>query len=111
MASGGVEQDERPIGELFGRLIDEGKGYAKAELGLVKAQAEAKADVYKVPALLLAGAFLFLQAAVVVLCIAIADGLATLIGPFGGGLVATLVALGIAAGLALYAKRLLEQGK
>ncbi|MDQ3078003.1 MAG: phage holin family protein [Pseudomonadota bacterium] len=111
MANGGVEQDEQPIGELFGRLIDEGKGYAKAEIGLVKAQAEAKADVFKFPLLLFAGAFLFLQAAVVVLCIAIADGLATLIGPFGGGLAATLIALGAAAGLALYAKRLLDAAK
>ena len=111
MASGGIDQDEEPIGELVGRLIDEGKGYARAELGLARAKAEAKADSYKLPALLLAGAFLFLQAAVVVLCLAIADGLATLIGPLGGGLVATLVALGIAGGLAYYAKRLLDASK
>lgn len=108
MASGGIDQDETPIGELVGRLIDDGKGYARAELGLAKAKAEARADTLKRPALLLAAAFLFLQAAVVVLCIAIADGLGTLIGPFGGGLVAALVALGIAGGLALYAKRLLD---
>ena len=35
------EADERPIGELFGQLIDEGKAYAKAELGLARASAEA----------------------------------------------------------------------
>ena len=29
--------DERPIGEMFGRLIDEGKDYARAELGLARA--------------------------------------------------------------------------
>jgi hypothetical protein len=45
MISGGDDEvDEKPIGELFGQLIDEGKAYAKAELGLAKATAEAKAD-------------------------------------------------------------------
>ena len=111
MASGGFEQDEVPIGELVGRLIDDGKGYARAELGLAKAKAEARADTLKLPALLLGAAFLFLQAGVVVLCITIALALATLIGPLAGGLVATLVALGIAGGLALYAKRLLDAAK
>ncbi len=111
MAVGGMEPEEAPIGDLVGRLIDDGKGYARAELGLAKAKAEAKADTLKLPALLLAGAFLFLQAGVVVLCMTIALALATLIGPLAGGLVATLVALGIAGGLASYAKRLLDASK
>ena len=38
--AGATSEDEKPIGELFGRLIDEGKAYAKAELGLVKAIAK-----------------------------------------------------------------------
>ena len=50
--------EERPIGELVGQLIDEGKAYAKAELGVAKAIAEAKADGLKVPAILLGAAFL-----------------------------------------------------
>lgn len=107
MASGGIEQEERPIGDLVGRLIDDGKGYAQAELGLVKAKAEAKVGLLKLPAILLGGAFLFLQAAVVVLCMTIALGLATLVGPVAGWLIATLIALAIAGGMALYAKRLL----
>lgn len=108
MASGGIEQDDARTGNLVGRLIDDGKGYAKAELGLAKAKAEAKADTLKRPALLLAGAFLFLQAGVIVLCMTIALALATLVGPLAAGLVATLVALGVAGGLAFYAKRLLD---
>ena len=59
MASGGAEIDEAPIGDLFGRLIDQGKGYARAEVGLVKAIATAKADAAKLPAALLATALLF----------------------------------------------------
>ncbi len=63
MADGGDDEDEKPIGELFGQLIDEGKAYAKAELGLAKASAEAKAEAAKKPALLGAAAFLFLMPA------------------------------------------------
>ena len=103
-----MDEDEKPIGELFGRLIDEGKAYAKAEIGLVRAQAEVKADSFKLPALLGAAALLFLVAAVVVLVMTIANALATLIGPLAGGLAATLVALGVAGGLALLAKRKLD---
>lgn len=108
MRDGGNE-DEKPIGELFGRLIDESKAYAKAELGLAKANAEAKASQAKKPALLGVAAFLFLQAGVVVLCMTLALGLATLIGPLAGGLIAALVTFGIAAVLGLLAKQ--ELGK
>ena len=104
MASGGGEQDEAPIGDLVGRLIDQGKDYARAEVDLAKAVATAKVDTVKLPLLLLAAALLFVIAGVVTLCITIALALATLIGPLGGGLVATLFAFGVAAGLAFFAK-------
>jgi len=108
MASAGLDQDEQPIGELFGRLIDQGKGYARAEVGLAKAVATAKADAIKLPAILLGAALLFAIAGVVVFCMTIALALATLIGPLAGGLVATLIAFGIAAGLALIARNKLR---
>ena len=110
MAVGGDDEvDEKPIGELFGQLIDEGKAYARAELSLAKATAEAKAEAAKMPALLGAGALLFLIAGVVVLCITIAIGLAIFIGPLAGALLATLIAFGIAYGLFLWARS--EAGK
>ena len=110
MQNGGDEEvEERPIGELFGKLIDDGKAYAKAELGLAKATAEAKADAAKKPALLGAAALLFLIAGVVVLCMTMALALATLIGPLAGGLLAALITFGIAGGLGLWAKK--EAGK
>lgn len=96
MTNGGFDADEKPIGELFGQLIDEGKAYGKAELGLVKASAEAKASAARMPALLGAAALLFLIAGVVVLCMTMALALATLIGPLAGGLIATLMTFGIA---------------
>ena len=108
MASGGAEQNEPPIGELVGRLIDQGKGYARAEVGLAKAIATAKVDAAKVPALLLATALLFVIAGVVTFCITLALALATLIGPLAGGLLATLIAFAIAGVLAVVARRKLS---
>jgi len=96
MARGGIDEEEKPIGELFSQLIDEGKAYARAELGLAKANAEVKAEHYKWPAVLLFCALLFGQAAVTVLAVTVALALATLIGPLAGGLVAVLFAAGIA---------------
>jgi hypothetical protein len=104
MADGGEDEvEEKPIGELFGRLIDEGKAYARAELGLAKATAEAKAEAAKKPALLAAASLLFLFAGVIVLCMTMALALATLVGPLAGGLLASLVTFAIAYGLFLWA--------
>ena len=110
MADGG-DQQEKPIGELFGDLIDEAQAYARAELRLAKAEVEAKAEGARKPALLGAAAALFLVAGVIVLSMTLALALATLIGPLAGGLVATLVTFGIAYGLYLLAKKELEKLK
>ena len=110
MDNGGDDEvGEKPIGELFGQLIDEGKAYARAELGLAKATAEAKADAAKKPALLGAAALLFVIAGVVVLCMTMALALATLVGPLAGGVIASLITFAIAYGLFLWARQ--EAGK
>lgn len=109
MTDGGEEVDEKPIGELFGDLIEEAQAYAKAELRLAKAEVEAKAEGVRKPALLGAAAALFLVAGVVVLCMTLALALATLVGPLAGGLTAALVTLGIAYGLYVLAVK--ELGK
>ena len=109
MASGGDEVEDKPLGELFGKLIDEGKAYARAELGLVKAEVEAKAEGARKPALFGAASLMFLIAGVVVLCMTLALALATLVGPLAGGLIASLITFGIAYGLFLLAQR--EAGK
>ena len=96
MVSGGEDEDEKPIGELFGQLIDEGKAYARAEIGLAKASAEAKADAVKLPAILLFSSLLFAQAAVTVAAVTVALTLATVIGPLAGGIVAILLAGAVA---------------
>jgi hypothetical protein len=112
MANGSNEDvEERPIGELFGQLIDEGKSYAKAELGLAKATAASKADAARKPGLLAAAALLFLIAGVVVLCMTLALALATLVGPLAGGLIAALVTFAVAGGLGLWARQELRKLK
>ena len=90
-------EDAKPIGEVVHQLIDEGKAYAKAELDLAKAQALARAEALKLPAILLFAALLFGQAAVTMLAVTVALTLAPIIGPLGGGLVAVLLAGGAAA--------------
>ena len=112
MANGGEDQlEEKPIGELFGDLIDEAQAYARAELRLAKAEVEARAEGARKPALLGAAAALFLVAGIIVLCMTMALALATLIGPLAGGLIAALVTFGIAYGLFLLAKGELEKLK
>src|SRR5690349_18592355 len=106
MDRGGIDDEEKPVGELFSKLIDEGKAYAKAEIGLAKATAEAKATSAKKPIIVGFAALLFLQSATTVFAVTVALALATLIGPLAGGLIATVIALGIAALLGLWAKKL-----
>ncbi len=111
MGSGGGGEEEKPIGELFGQLIDEGKAYAKAELGLVQAKAEAKVEGAKKPVMLAAAALLFLIAGVVVLSMTLALALATLVGPLAGGSIAALVTFAIAYLLYLLATKEVEKLK
>jgi len=109
--AGGGDDDEKPIGELFGDLIDNAEAYAKAELRLARAEVESKVDGAKKPALLGAAALLFLTAGVVVLCMTIALALGTLVGPLAGGLIASAITFGIAYGLYLLAIKELEKLK
>jgi hypothetical protein len=95
--------DERPIGELVHDLIEDGKAYAKAEAGLVKAVAAAKVSALKLPVILAVAAIFILQAALNVLGVGFLLGLAVLIGPVLAGLLVFLVMAGIAGGLAWWA--------
>ncbi len=95
--------DERPIGELVHQLVEDGKAYAQAEIGVAKAIASAKAGVFKLPAILFGAAFLLLQAAVTVLAVAIFLAMLPPMGALLAGLVAFLVFGGIAGGLGWWA--------
>ena len=98
-----MDADEKPIGDLFGRLIDDGKAYARDEVDLVRARAEDQADRAKLPAILGAGAIAFGFASVIALVLTMVLALASLLGPLAGGLLATAIAVIVAGGLGLAA--------
>jgi hypothetical protein len=100
---------ERPIGELVGRLVEDGKAYAQAEFGVAKAIASAKADRLKIPAILFGAAFVLSQAAATVLAVALFLALLPLIGPLLAGIAAFAIFAGIAAGLGWWAIEILRR--
>ena len=111
MDDGQPDTDEAPIGDLFGRLIDDGKAYAKAEVDLVRARAVAQVDRVRVPAMLGAGAIAFGLAGVIALVLTLVLSLASVIGPLAGGLLATAITLAIAGGLGLAAMKSWQAGQ
>jgi hypothetical protein len=90
---------ERPIGELVHELIEDGKAYARAEIGLVKAIATAKGKALILPAILFGLAFIFALAAITALAVGVVMGLAAFIGPLAAGFIGLLIFAGIAGGL------------
>jgi len=93
---------ERPVGDIVHDLIEDGKSYARAEIGLAKAIATAKGKALALPAGLFFGALLFLQAAVVMLAFTLFGALVWLLGTVVAGLVTFLLFSCIAGGLAWY---------
>jgi Ni/Fe-hydrogenase subunit HybB-like protein len=86
---------EESIGDLFGRLVEDGRAYAEAELALIKAIAEYRAQrAGRALAALAAGAVL-LVSAVTALVIGLVTGLSQYMSPFLAGL---LAAAALAAG-------------
>ena len=88
--------DDPPIGELVSRLIDEGKAYGRAEIGLVRAHAEVAVDRVKRPAISVGIAAAFALAGVIALIMTLVLSLSALLGPLIGGLIATVAAFAIA---------------
>ena len=103
--------DERPVGELVHQLVEQGKAYAQAEIDLGKAIATSKAQAFKVPAMLFATAFLFVQAAFCVLAVALFLALLPLMGPGLAGIAAFLIFAGVGGGLAYLAVQKIGDAK
>ena len=101
-ADPGPPPPERPVGELVHELIEDGKAYARAEIGLLKAIAAAKGRALALPAALFAAAFVFALAAVTALAVGVVNALATLIGPLAAGFVGLLIFAAIAGALGWY---------
>lgn len=105
----GPDDTQRPVGDLVHELIEDGKAYARAEIAVARAMAAAKVQAFKVPAILFGVAFVLLVASTSALAFGVAAGLATLIGPLAGGIVAFLLFAGIAGGLAWFGARKLRE--
>jgi hypothetical protein len=99
---------ERPVGELVHQLVEEGKAYARAEVGLVKAIASAKGKALALPAGLLGAAFFFVQAAITILAVGVFAMLQWAIGTILAGFVTFLIFAAIAGGLVVYALKRLK---
>jgi hypothetical protein len=101
-ADPGPPPPERPVGDLVHELVEEGKAYARAEVGLARAIATAKARALALPAALLATAAILALAAVSALAAGVVIALARLIGPLAAGFVGMLLFAAIAGCLGWY---------
>src|SRR5205814_3005184 len=101
-ADPGPPPPERPIGELVHELIEEGKAYARAEIGLAKAIAAAKGKALILPAILFGVALILALAAVTALAVGVVIALAKFVGPLLAGIIGLLVFAGLAGGLGWY---------
>jgi hypothetical protein len=99
----GQPGSERPVGDIVHQLVEDGKACARAEVGLAKAIASAKAAALALPAGLIGAALLFAQAAVTVLAVALFLALLPAVGPFFAGLLACVIFAAIAGGLVWFA--------
>jgi len=98
----GPQLPERPVGELVHQLIEGGKAYARAEIGLFQAIAGAKARALVLPAILFGVAFICALAAVTALALGVVLALARFIGPLAAGFIGLLVFAAITGGLGWY---------
>jgi hypothetical protein len=89
------------IGDLVTRLVADGRAYARAEIELVKQIARHRAAKARSGAILLGAGVTLLLCALTALVLALVLGLATLIGPFGAGMVVFIVLAAAGGWLAL----------
>jgi hypothetical protein len=82
---------DRPIGELFGQLVDDGRDLVRAELGLYKKVALYRAGKAKSGAVALAAGGFIAYAGLIAFLVGIVMGLAPLVGPVLGGLIVLAV--------------------
>lgn len=100
-----MASEEKPIGALFGRLLEDGEAYARAEIELVKARVDKKIVDYRAAAIIAACAALLGIATLVALVVTLVLWLASLLGPLVGGLLATTLVAAATGILAMVAKK------
>lgn len=90
---------EESIGDLFGRLIEDGRHYARAEVDLLKRIARHRAGRARNGLIALAAGGVLLFSALIALILGLVLGLAHVIGPVLAGLAIAAVLAGIGYGL------------
>ena len=90
-----AEPREESIGALFGRLVEDGRAYAEAELALAKAIAEYRALRARRALVALAAGWFLLVSSMTALVIGAVTGLSQHMSPFLSGL---MVGIPMAAG-------------
>jgi sorbitol-specific phosphotransferase system component IIBC len=102
-------RQERPIGELVHELIEEGKAYARAEIGLLQAIAATKGKALILPVILFGIAFILALAAVTALAVGVVMALDRFIGPLAAGFVGMVIFAAIAGLLGWYGAQRLRR--
>ena len=87
---------EESIGDLVGRLIEDGRSYARAEIDLLKEIARHRAERARTGLILLVAGAVLLLSSLTALVLGLVLGLAALTGPLLAGIIiaAVLVAIG-----------------
>jgi hypothetical protein len=89
-------QDPRDdsIGDLFGRLIEDGRTYARAEVDLLKEIARHRAERARSGLILLVGGGVLLLSSLTALILGLVLGLAALTGPLLAGIIIAVLLAG-----------------
>ena len=93
---------EASVGDLFGRLADDGRAFIRAEANLYRAVARRRVSKASGGAVALVAAVFLLNAALVTLIVSCALALVPLVGPLLGGLIVFVAVSVIAGGLAYW---------
>ncbi len=89
------ETQEESIGALIGRLVEDGKGFARAEIGYYRTLATSKLGEAKGGLIFGAAALVIALSAVTALLVGLILSLATLVGPGLATLIVILTALAL----------------
>ena len=87
------KSSESSLGDLFGRLADDGRAFVKAEADLYKSIALRRAGKAKYGLIALVAGALLILAALIVLLVGLALELALHVGPVLGGLIVAAAAI------------------
>lgn len=83
------------IGDLVGRLIEDGRAYARAEIELLRQIARHRSARARSGAIALAVGVVLLLSSLTALILGFVLGLATLVGPLAAGLIVAAILAGV----------------